>query len=68
MKMQKENILVDSFGRIAKKLRISVTDRCNFTCIFCMPAQPVWIPKVGILLPNPPPTSIAITLIYALAY
>lgn len=47
--MQKENILVDSFGRIAKKLRISVTDRCNFTCIFCMPAQPVWIPKEEIL-------------------
>jgi cyclic pyranopterin phosphate synthase len=47
--MQKENILVDAFGRIAKKLRISVTDRCNFTCIFCMPSQPVWIPKEEIL-------------------
>jgi GTP 3',8-cyclase len=27
----------DSFGRIAKKLRISVTDRCNMRCIYCMP-------------------------------
>ena len=27
----------DSFGRIAKKLRISVTDRCNMRCMYCMP-------------------------------
>src|SRR4051794_17543179 len=27
----------DSFGRIAKKLRISVTDRCNMRCTYCMP-------------------------------
>jgi cyclic pyranopterin phosphate synthase len=29
--------LFDGKGRIAKKLRISVTDRCNFACLFCMP-------------------------------
>jgi len=29
--------LVDSYGRIAKKLRVSVTDRCNMTCGYCMP-------------------------------
>jgi cyclic pyranopterin phosphate synthase len=29
--------LVDSKGRVAKKLRVSVTDRCNFACLFCMP-------------------------------
>jgi GTP 3',8-cyclase len=29
----------DSFGRVAKKLRISVTDRCNLRCIYCMPAD-----------------------------
>ena len=29
--------LVDSFGRVSKKLRISVTDRCNLQCIYCMP-------------------------------
>ena len=28
---------VDSFGRIARKLRISVTDRCNMRCVYCMP-------------------------------
>jgi len=47
--MQNENILIDAFGRVAKKLRISVTDRCNFSCIFCMPSQPIWIPKEEIL-------------------
>ena len=29
--------LVDSYGRIAKKLRVSVTDRCNMRCRYCMP-------------------------------
>ncbi|MFP3190084.1 MAG: radical SAM protein, partial [Thermoproteota archaeon] len=47
--MQNENILIDAFGRVAKKLRISVTDRCNLSCIFCMPSQPIWIPKEEIL-------------------
>ena len=32
-----ESTLTDSFGRIAKKLRISVTDRCNLQCVYCMP-------------------------------
>lgn len=35
--------LVDSFGRVAKKLRIQVTDRCNFRCDFCMPPDPAWL-------------------------
>lgn len=34
---QDQNILVDNFGRIARKLRISVTDRCNMRCQYCMP-------------------------------
>jgi len=29
--------LVDSFGRVAHKLRLSVTDRCNMQCVYCMP-------------------------------
>src|SRR5919202_1824210 len=29
--------LVDGFGRIGRKLRISVTDRCNMRCVYCMP-------------------------------
>ena len=38
--------LVDGRGRVAKKLRISVTDRCNFACLFCMPdkSKITWLP------------------------
>jgi cyclic pyranopterin phosphate synthase len=42
--------LVDTFGRIADDLRISVTDRCNFRCTYCMPAEGLaWLPKSEIL-------------------
>jgi GTP 3',8-cyclase len=43
--------LVDAKGRIARKLRISVTDRCNFACLFCMPHKNEvnWIPQQDIL-------------------
>ncbi len=35
------NQLIDSFGRIHDNLRISVTDRCNIRCFYCMPADDV---------------------------
>ena len=42
--------LLDSFGRVADDLRISVTDRCNFRCTYCMPAEGLqWLPKAEIL-------------------
>jgi cyclic pyranopterin phosphate synthase len=42
--------LVDTFGRIADDLRVSVTDRCNFRCTYCMPAEGVaWLPRNEIL-------------------
>lgn len=43
--------LVDSRGRVARKVRISLTDRCNFTCLFCMPshANVHWLPREEIL-------------------
>ncbi len=42
--------LVDTFGRVADDLRISVTDRCNFRCTYCMPAEGLpWLPKDDIL-------------------
>jgi cyclic pyranopterin phosphate synthase len=42
--------LIDTFGRIADDLRISVTDRCNFRCTYCMPAEGLrWLPKAEIL-------------------
>jgi len=41
--------LVDRFGRVARKLRVSVTDRCNFRCNFCMPKNPVWLDRKELL-------------------
>jgi GTP 3',8-cyclase len=42
--------LVDSFGRVASDLRVSVTDRCNFRCRYCMPPEGLpWLPKDQIL-------------------
>ncbi len=43
--------LRDARGRVARKLRISVTDRCNFACLFCMPEKDKveWIPQQEIL-------------------
>jgi GTP 3',8-cyclase len=42
--------LRDSFGRSIQYLRISVTDRCNFRCLYCMPVAGLeWLPKSEIL-------------------
>ena len=42
--------LVDSFGRVHRDLRISVTDRCNFRCTYCMPEEGMtWLPKGEVL-------------------
>ncbi|MER7114284.1 GTP 3',8-cyclase MoaA [Saccharomonospora azurea] len=42
--------LVDSFGRVATDLRVSVTDRCNLRCTYCMPAEGLdWMPHQQIL-------------------
>ena len=42
--------LIDTFGRIADDLRVSVTDRCNFRCTYCMPAEGLsWLPKEELL-------------------
>jgi GTP 3',8-cyclase len=35
------NPLVDSFGRAITYLRISITDRCNLRCVYCLPAGPI---------------------------
>ncbi|MDM1290678.1 GTP 3',8-cyclase MoaA [Acinetobacter indicus] len=39
----------DQFGRSKRKLRISVTDRCNFKCVYCMPEHPEWMKKHQLL-------------------
>ena len=42
--------LIDSFGRVHRDLRISVTDRCNFRCTYCMPEEGMpWVPRDEIL-------------------
>jgi cyclic pyranopterin phosphate synthase len=42
--------LQDQFGRTIEYLRISVTDRCNFRCVYCMPEEGMqWLPKSAIL-------------------
>lgn len=41
--------LVDSFGRVHTNLRISVTDRCNIRCVYCMPEDVQFMPRSGLL-------------------
>jgi len=42
--------LRDALGRVVDDLRISVTDRCNFRCVYCMPEEGLtWLPREGIL-------------------
>jgi cyclic pyranopterin phosphate synthase len=43
------NSLVDGFGRLHDDLRVSVTDRCNLRCTYCMPVEPEWFPRDRIL-------------------
>jgi GTP 3',8-cyclase len=43
-------MLSDSFGRIATDLRVSLTDRCNLRCAYCMPPEGLdWLPKPEVL-------------------
>src|SRR6476659_5418815 len=42
--------LVDPFGRTIRDLRISITDRCNFRCTYCMPEEGMkWLPRSDVL-------------------
>lgn len=51
MKQQNNhNRLVDNFGREHSYLRISVTDRCNLRCFYCMPHEGIeWLDKKKLL-------------------
>ncbi|MCW2919199.1 MAG: molybdenum cofactor biosynthesis protein [Actinomycetia bacterium] len=43
-------MLVDGFGRVATDLRVSLTDKCNLRCTYCMPAEGLeWLPKPQLL-------------------
>jgi cyclic pyranopterin phosphate synthase len=43
-------LLADSYGRVATDLRVSLTDRCNLRCSYCMPPEGLdWLPKPEVL-------------------
>ncbi len=43
-------MLLDTFGRVATDLRVSLTDRCNLRCTYCMPAEGLaWLPAPELL-------------------
>ena len=41
--------LVDPFGRAVDYIRISVTDRCDFRCVYCMAEEMTFLPKKDLL-------------------
>ncbi|MBI4577763.1 MAG: GTP 3',8-cyclase MoaA [Planctomycetes bacterium] len=47
--MEHAGDLRDGFGRVARRLRLSVTDRCNLRCVYCMPENPRWMPRDSVL-------------------
>jgi cyclic pyranopterin phosphate synthase len=44
-----EPALVDPFGRAISYLRVSVTDRCDFRCVYCMAENMAFLPKADLL-------------------
>jgi cyclic pyranopterin phosphate synthase len=40
---------IDRLGRLHDDLRLSVTDRCNLRCAYCMPEEPSWFPREALL-------------------
>lgn len=51
--MPADGPLVDTFGRIATDLRVSLTDRCNLRCTYCMPAEGLdWLSRDQLLSPD----------------
>ncbi len=48
--MPTDGPLIDTFGRVATDLRVSLTDRCNLRCTYCMPAEGLdWLPGEQLL-------------------
>jgi cyclic pyranopterin phosphate synthase len=45
-----DGVLVDRYGRVASDLRVSLTDRCNLRCTYCMPVEGLpWLPRDEVL-------------------
>src|SRR5512133_314163 len=43
-------VLADAYGRVATDLRVSLTDRCNLRCVYCMPPEGLdWLPSADVL-------------------
>jgi cyclic pyranopterin phosphate synthase len=50
MPVRPDTSLIDTFGRVATDLRVSLTDRCNLRCGYCMPPEGLeWLPKPEVL-------------------
>ena len=47
--MQQTNPILDPFGRPITYLRVSVTDRCDFRCVYCMAEEMTFLPKADLL-------------------
>ncbi|MEM9410117.1 MAG: radical SAM protein, partial [Planctomycetota bacterium] len=48
--MKNQQQIVDNFGRVHTNLRISVTDRCNIRCFYCMPDENIqFLPQKQVL-------------------
>lgn len=48
--LQPQTLLSDAHGRVARDLRVSLTDRCNLRCSYCMPADGLaWLPGPDVL-------------------
>ncbi len=48
--MPTDGPLIDRFGRVHRDLRLSITDRCNFRCVYCMPEEGVpFVPRSELL-------------------
>lgn len=48
-RIKSENILVDRFNRVVDYVRISVTDRCDFRCVYCMDDEMQFVPRAQLL-------------------
>ena len=47
--LQSEAQLIDPFGRVVDYVRLSVTDRCDFRCVYCMAEEMTFLPKADLL-------------------
>ena len=49
LNIYKNKTLIDPFGREIDYIRVSVTDRCDFRCVYCMSEQMTFLPKKDLL-------------------